>query len=263
MKKILTFLTDFGLKSSYPAQMKAVALSMTDADIIDITHNVSPQNIYEGAFLLKTVVDYLPIGTVNVGVVDPGVGTKRRGIVIVTPKQVFVGPDNGLLIPAAKTMGRFQVYEIKNIKKMMPDVSNTFHGRDIFTPVAANILNGIPFGEIGPEINDYVRVDLDYITIMDKSIQAKILHVDSFGNLITNITNNNIQNKINFNNSLIVTVGSKKHKIRFARSYGFVEKNELLSTIGSSGYLEISINHGDAAKKLNAKAGDKITINLE
>ena len=145
MTRSITFLSDFGMKNSYIAQMKAVASSITDARLIDITHNITPHNIKEGAFILKTTVPFFPAGTVHVAVVDPGVGTNRKGIVIVTRSQILVGPDNGLLVPAAQALGDFNVYEITNQKLMVLPVSNTFHGRDIFTPVAANIINGVPF----------------------------------------------------------------------------------------------------------------------
>ena len=110
--KLITFLTDFGSNSSYVSQMKGVALSITDAKIIDITHDISPHNIKEGAFVLRSSIPFFPIGTVHVAVVDPGVGTSRRGIVITTPSQILVGPDNGLLIPAAKSLGSFTVFEM-------------------------------------------------------------------------------------------------------------------------------------------------------
>lgn len=262
MKKIVTFLTDFGLKSSYPAQMKATLLSITDAEIVDITHNITPHNITEGAFLLKNSIEYFPIGTIHVAVIDPGVGSNRKGIVIVTPTEVFVGPDNGLMIPAAQKASRFKVFEIKNKKLMLPNISNTFHGRDIFTPVAAYILEGINFDEIGPTIDDYVKIDLDDVIIDEKYIQGKVLHIDSFGNIITNIKKQLLQNKCEFDNILNFFINRKKYRIKFVKSYDFVEKKELLSTIGSSEYLEISINQGNASKELNIKPEDKIKIDI-
>lgn len=263
MKKIITFLTDFGLRSNYPAQMKATALSITDAQIIDITHNVTPHNITEGAFLLKNTIQYFPIGTVHVAVVDPGVGTKRKGIVIVTPKEVFVGPDNGLMIPAAETQKNYQVFEITNKKLMLENISNTFHGRDIFTPVAAHILNGLNFEDIGPKINDYKKIKIDDSTVNEKEIKGKILHIDSFGNIITNIKKQDLQKNLLFNDVLNIFINRKKHRIPFVQSYDFVKPKELLTTIGSNNYLEISINQGNAAKKLKAKPGENIKINLD
>jgi len=136
---IITFLTDFGINSNYVAQMKGVTLSLVDATLIDITHDVAPHDIREGAFILRSTAPYFPIGTIHVAVVDPGVGTDRRNILITTKSQILVGPDNGLLLPAARMLGDFIVYEITNKKYMLGSVSNTFHGRDVFAPVAAYI----------------------------------------------------------------------------------------------------------------------------
>ena len=158
--KLMTLLSDFGNKSNYVSQMKGVALSITDTRIEDISHEITPHNIREGAFVLKTSVQYFPVGTVHVAVVDPGVGTARKGLVIATRTQILVGPDNGLLIPAASSMGDFTVYEIANPNIMLNSVSNTFHGRDIFTPVAAHILNGLPFEQIGPIAVSYTHLTL-------------------------------------------------------------------------------------------------------
>lgn len=260
--KTMTFLTDFSTKSSYVAQMKAVALNITDARIVDITHAISPQNIIEGAFHLKTTVPYFPKGTVHVAVVDPGVGTKRRGIVIATRSQILIGPDNGLLIPAAKRLGDFQVYEIKNKNLMMNNISNTFHGRDIFTPVAAHILNGTYFNEIGPVIDDYKTLDLGSFTVNNKAIEGKVLYIDGFGNIITNINGIRIKKYLNFNKEIMVYLGKKRIKIPFVRTYGETKKGETLATIGSSNLLEISINQGNAKEKYKMKTGEKIKILL-
>ncbi len=258
--KIITFLSDFGSKSSYVAQMKAVALNLTDARIIDITHEITPQNIVEGAFILKTSVPYFPKGTVHVAVVDPGVGTKRRGIVVATSSQILIGPDNGLLIPAAKRLGEFQVYEIKNKNLMMNNISNTFHGRDIFTPVAAHILNGTYFNEIGPLVDDYKRLDLGSFKIKDKTVEGNILHIDGFGNIITNINGMRIKNYFEYGKKIMVFIGKKRIEVPFVRTYGEIKKGQALATIGSSNLLEISINQGNAQKKYKIKTGDSIKI---
>ena len=258
--KLLTFTTDFGIKSNYVAQMKAVVLSLTDTKIVDINHEITPQNILEGAFVLYTSVAYFPIGTVHVVVVDPGVGSDRRGIVITTPTQILVGPDNGLLIPTAKKLGNFTVYEIKNTQFFEDKISNTFHGRDIFTPVAAHILNGCLFSDIGPIINDYKTIDFGKSEIAEKTATGKILHIDSFGNIITNISGSEINKHLNFDQKIMSFIGKKHFKIPFVKTYVDVKKDELLATIGSSDFLEISQNQGDAAKKIKAKVGDEIKI---
>ena len=256
----MTFLSDFGYKSSYVAQMKGVAYNITDATLLDITHSITPHDIRQGAFVLKTAVESFTRGTVNVAVVDPGVGTKRRGIVVTTSSQVFVGPDNGLLIPAARSLGDFRVYEIQNSKLMLDDVSNTFNGRDVFTPVAAHILEGVYFEDIGPRTNDYI--DLDFgkpIKTIDKII-GKIIYIDDFGNIITNIRQVDLINQ-NIKKMNII-IKDKKIELPYFEAYGFAKKGQALSTVGSSKHFEISINQGNAAKKYDVKTGDQIEIRL-
>jgi len=260
--KLMTFLSDFGNKSSYVSQMKGVALSMTDARIFDITHDITPHNIREGAFVLRTSVPYFPIGTVHVAVVDPGVGTSRRGIVITTRTQILVGPDNGLLIPTARYLGDFNVYEIANPNLMLNSVSDTFHGRDIFTPVAAHILNGLIFDQIGPVISDFVDLDFGKFEIRDKAVTGKIIYIDSFGNIVTNIDGISLKHVLSYDNKIMVFIGDKQLGMPFIRTYDLVKKGDFLATIGSSNLLEIAQNQGNAAKKLGIKSDDEIKILL-
>ena len=260
MERIITFLTDFGLKSSYPAQMKAVASSLTNAKLIDITHTITPHNILEGAFILQTAIPYFPNGTIHVAVIDPGVGTKRKGIVIATKSQILIGPDNGLLIPAAKKIGILKVYKITNQDLMLKPVSHTFHGRDIFTPIAANIANGIPFENLGPVITDYKDITIEKANISEKSASGKILYIDDFGNIITNIDNQKIHKFLNFGKKIMININDKKYEIPYIQTYNLVKPGLLIATIGSSNLLEISINQGNAAKKLKAKINDEIKI---
>lgn len=248
--KILTFLTDFGSNNSYVAQMKAVALTLSDVNIIDIAHNITPHNILEGAYILLTSVPYFPNGTVHVAVVDPGVGTNRRGLVITTRTQILIGPDNGLLIPAAKYLGVFTVYEIANPDLLLSPISNTFHGRDIFTPVAAHILNGVSFSEIGSVINDFTDLDFGKFEILDKTVIGSVIFVDSFGNIITNIDGNYLKKLVSYDEQIMVFIGGKQYKIPFVKSYDFSKKGDLVATIGGSNFFEIAVNMGSAAKKI-------------
>ena len=258
--KLLTLLTDFGSNSNYVSQMKGVALSITDAKIVDITHDISPYNIREGAFFLRTSVPYFPLGTVHVAVVDPGVGTNRRGIVITTQSQIFVGPDNGLLIPAARYLGNFTVYEIKNQDLLLKNISNTFHGRDIFAPVASHILNGVLFDQIGPIIQDYIDLDFGKYEITSQSAVGRIIYIDGFGNIVTNIVGGKLLQFLGFNKEIMVIMGEKQIKIPFVQSYNFVKQKNLLGTIGSSNLFEISQNQGNAAKQLKVNIDDEIKI---
>jgi hypothetical protein len=261
--KIITFLTDFGSKSSYPAQMKGVISSITNARYIDITHDITPHNIYEGAFILRTSVPYFPIGTVNLAVVDPGVGTDRKGLVITTKTQILIGPDNGLLLPTANYLGDFIVYEISNKKYQLNSISNTFHGRDIFAPITAHIINGIPFEEIGRQIDDYVNLDFGYPKINNQKATGKIIYIDTFGNIITNIEGTQLKKIIDYDNKITVNIKNKKRQLPFIKSYNFVKKRQYLATIGSSNLIEISINQGNAAKHLGVKIGDEIIISFD
>lgn len=260
MKKIITFLTDFGSNSSYVAQMKGIAHSLTDAEIVDITHEITPQNIREGAFILQNTVPYYPSGTIHVVVVDPGVGSNRKGIVITTSDQILIGPDNGVLIPAAKKIGNFTVYEIQNKDLFNKKISNTFHGRDIFTPVAAHILNGVFFEEIGPITNQYVDLDFGKSEITDKSATGRVVYIDSFGNIIININGEDLIQKIGYNSKIMLFIGEKQITTSFVKSYSYVKKDEILATISSSDYLEIAVNQGNASKKLKIKPDDEVKI---
>ncbi len=257
---IITFLSDFGTKSSYPAQMKAVALKISNAKLVDITHNITPHNLIEGAFVLKNSTPFFPSGTVHVAVVDPGVGTKRKGIVITTKTQILVGPDNGLLIPAARNLGDFKVYEISNTDLLLDNISNTFHGRDIFTPIAAHIINGVFFEKIGPVIDNYVDLDFKKPKKVMDNIVGEVIYIDDFGNIITNIKYEDIKNIAQQKTKIQASISAKKLVIPFLKSYGHARKGEPLSTIGSSNHLEISINQGNAAERYSVKAGDEIKI---
>jgi S-adenosylmethionine hydrolase len=257
---IITFLTDFGMNGNYVAQMKGAALSLTDATLIDITHDVTPHNVREGAFILQTTAPYFPVGTVHVAVVDPGVGTDRRNIFITARSQILVGPDNGLLLPAAHSLGDFTVYEITNGKYMPDSVSNTFHGRDIFSPVAARIIKGISFEDIGNRIDDFVDLDFGEGKVTDNTVIGKIIYIDRFGNLITNIAETLLLKHLDYNKKIKISIGKKRLELPFVKSYGFVKKGELLATVGSSNSFEISMNQGNAAKKLSIKEDDKVEI---
>lgn len=260
--KIITFLTDFGTKSGYPAQMKGVVSSIaSDVRSVDITHDITPQDIREGAFVLLTTVPYFPVGTVNVAVVDPGVGTERSGLIITTRSQILIGPDNGLLIPVARHLGDFIVYKITNSKYMLDSVSNTFHGRDIFTPVAAHIINGVPFEEIGNITNEFVNLDFGRGEITNKSALGKIIYIDRFGNIITNIDGIRLRAALDYDKKIMAFIGNNKQKeIMFVKSYNFVKKGQILATIGSSNFLEFGVNQGNAAKKLKVKPDDGVKI---
>lgn len=261
---IITFLSDFGMKSGYISQMKGVVNTvMPQVRCIDITHGIPCQDIHTGAFVLMNTAPYFPTGTVHVAVVDPGVGTKRRGIVVLTQTQIFVGPDNGLLIPAARLLGPFRVYEITNRLYQRKSVSNTFHGRDIFAPVAAHILRGISFDSIGPQIYDFVDFRFPIsVRNTDDTIDAHVLFVDDFGNVITNIEQGVMEDLFTTVNDIILSINEQKSMVKLVDTYKSVQPGELLATFGSNGFLEICMNQGNAAESLNVKIKDTLKIGV-
>ena len=259
MKRI-TFLTDFGTKGAYVAQMKGVVSSITDARIVDITHEVSAHNIREGAFLLWTTVPFFPVGTIHVAVVDPGVGTERKGLIITTKKQILVGPDNGILLPTAHLLGDFIVYEITNPRYMIHPLSQTFHGRDIFAPVAGYIARGVPFSEIGTKTTHYVDMQFPLGEHRGDRIVGKVLYIDRFGNLITNIPHDILPSDIEGKKISLISGDRRWDQVPYVTSYGYAKQGELLVTVGGNHFLEISVNQGDAAQSLGMQVDTEVSL---
>jgi S-adenosylmethionine hydrolase len=256
---MITITTDFGLKDPYVAEMKGVILSINPkALIVDVTHDVEKFNIRMGAFMLASAAPYFPKGTINIAVIDPGVGTKRRAIIVQTKKGLFVGPDNGVLMLAAQTQSIEHIYELTNPKYMLPDISNTFHGRDIFAPAAAHLSKGTEPSEFGPEITDATRPTFTAVDHKDGILIGEILHVDGFGNLITNLNQQTILQakkvKINLHHVSL--------QLELAKTYAQAKPQEPLALIGSHGFLEIALNQANFAEKHRVKAGDRIEVKL-
>ncbi len=263
-QRIVTLLSDFGLKDFYVSEMKAVILSKCpQATIIDITHQITQFNVRVGAFQLACATPYFPKGTVHVAVVDPGVGTKRRPIVVETAHGHLVGPDNGLLILAALKEGLRHVYIIENPRFMLPRISNTFHGRDIFAPAAAHLAGGRAAAEFGDEVEDYEVPDFAEPRLEEGVISGEILHVDRFGNIITNISSGYLSKlSVHENASLKASIGNETTLLRFFSTYGSVPIGGSLAIVGSHDFLEISVNQGNAAKLFNVRSGEPISIGL-
>jgi S-adenosylmethionine hydrolase len=257
---VISLTTDFG--DFYPASMKAVILGINpEVQIIDITHSIRQAGIREGSFALYSLVQYFPEGTVHIGVVDPGVGTFRRALAIKSgcegKEQFFVGPDNGLLIPAARRLGEIEVYEITNPELMLKSgISATFHGRDIFAPVGAHISKGIPIGDVGPRISNFVNLDFENFGIDGPFLVGEVIFADSFGNIITNIPQEVVFKFSAFGSQIKVN----GRRISFVETYGFVGQEEPLALIGSHGFLEIAVNKGNAAHQLGLKSRDQVVI---
>lgn len=255
---VITLLSDFG--DLYPASMKGVILGIDPgANIVDISHSVPAQDIRAGAFMLMATARYFPSGTVHIAVVDPGVGTKRRVIAVKSAGEdsmhAFVGPDNGLLIPAAKSTGNIEVFEITNTGLFRESISGTFHGRDIFAPVGAHISAGLDIEKAGDRIYDYVEIEFGEGKEKEGSLEGNIIFIDTFGNMVTNIKGD-IMDKFRYGDSFDI---QGRHFI-FRHSYGFCEKGEMLVLIGSHGFLEIAVNQGNAARLLNLEQGNRVVI---
>jgi hypothetical protein len=259
-RSIITLTTDFGLKDPYVAEMKAVILNISpDAVIVDVTHDIEKFNVRMGAYVLASASPYFPKGTVHVAVVDPGVGTERRPILIQTGRAFYIGPDNGVLVLAAKNEGVKHIYEIKNRRFMMPKISNTFHGRDVFAPAAAHLTKGTQPAEYGPEIREIVTPKFAKVIRRDDAFVGEILHVDGFGNVITNFREKELK-ALNVRDAVTVEIKGVNLKLKLCKAYAEVEAHKPLAIIGSHDFLEISINQGNAAKTFKIEAGDKIKL---
>ena len=256
---MITLTSDFGLKDPYVAEMKGVILTINPkATIVDITHDIEKFNIQMAAFMLASAESFFPKGTVHLGVVDPGVGTERRAILVQTKRGFFVGPDNGLLMLAAQSQGIEHTYELSNPHLLLPKISTTFHGRDIFAPAATYLDKGTKPNEFGPEIKNPVLPLFPAVERSNNVLTGEVLYIDGFGNIITNIQEKNMLNSQIFN----VKLTEVSVKIKFAKAYAEAEPNEPIVLVGSYGFVEIAINKGNAADKFNVKVGDKITVTV-
>jgi hypothetical protein len=240
--------------------MKAVILSICpDANLIDITHQIGKFNIRMGAFTLATAAPHFPPRTIHVAVVDPGVGSNRRPIAIETNRSLYVGPDNGLLIPAATGEEIRHVYELTNQSLMRSPISSTFHGRDVFSPIAANLALGIQPREVGREIMDYVELSFAQAKYERREFFCEVLHIDEFGNIITNINQKEL-NELVDNAKAIVRIGAKSFPARIVQTFSDLRKGELGVLVGSHGFLEIVSLEAKAATKLRVKIGDALRV---
>lgn len=258
-RPIISILTDFGLADPYVGQVKGVILSYCrDAVIIDLTHEVMPFNELQAAFILRVSAPYMPPATIHLCVVDPGVGTGRRGIILETARgDVFVGPDTGFMAPAAEILGVSAAYEIDESKLPLRS-AETFHARDVFAHVVGRLARGERPSSLGRRIKSYATMKLPEPVIEDDSAEATIIHVDRFGNLVTNLKP--MQLGLELGDEALVNISGRELRCRYVRSYGFVEIGQPLLTIGGWGYLELSVNRGNAAEIFGLKPGDRLRI---
>ncbi|HTT17738.1 MAG TPA: SAM-dependent chlorinase/fluorinase [Candidatus Sulfotelmatobacter sp.] len=264
-RPIVTLTTDFGLNDHFVGTMKGVILNIApNAEIVDICHSVQPYDILDGALTLAESYNYFPTRTVHVVVVDPGVGSARRPIIAASDRHNFVAPDNGVLSLMYAREERLHVRHVSSDHYFLQPISNTFHGRDIFAPVAAYLAKGLDHEKFGPEITDYVRFNAPRPKPVDaKTLRGVVLKVDRFGNLITNFTPSDVPALFDGQAAgFKITVG-KKEITAMKTSYAEGAPNEVFGILGSMGYLEIAANRGAANQLTGAAKGTEVNISLE
>ena len=271
---MITLTTDFGTRDPYVAEMKGVVLQLNpQATIVDISHNVGPQNVAQGAFVLGCAYPNFPKDAIHVAVVDPGVGTSRRAILLVTREGLFLAPDNGLLTyvprdspeyraisqnrPFLEPMevaipSEYAAYHLSSQALWRGPISDTFHSRDVFAPVAAHLSLGTAPEEVGGRLHSLVCLCIPHPSWQDDTLTGHVIHADGFGNLITTIEGQALaQNKVE-----VLLKG--RRIVGVSRSYG--EGADLLAIVGSHGYLEIAVRDGSAARELSADVGDEVVV---
>ena len=255
---IVTLTTDFGIGGPYVAALKGILLDMAPGvQLVDVCHTISPQNILEGGFVLAAIVDAFPKGSVHLAVVDPGVGTDRRLIAVRVADQWFVLPDNGLITGVIRGRSPDGVWEITNPALRREVVSATFHGRDIMAPVAAHLIRGGAPEEIGPLRSRYITLRNFEPTADEHGFVGEVIFRDTFGNLITNVNTDQLSSAP-YDTWIIEIAGAWIHGIRNA--YGERPSGTLVALVGSSGWVEIAVVNGDAARQLTAGAGTTVRL---
>lgn len=263
MSAIITLTTDYGGKDAFTASMKGVILSINpQAQIVDVTNDISPQDIWEAAYTLRSAYSHFPKGAVHLAVVDPGVGSGRRPIIVVTESYYFVGPDNGLFTLIYQEAERIRVHHITSTHYYLPNPGPTFHGRDIFAPVAGWLAKGIASANFGDEITDYVKMNIPAPKITPNSIEGHIVHIDRFGNIITNITYKDIQllfpEGMDLSASSVSCAGKSIKGLK--KFYAEAAPGEPGAIIDSSGALEIFMYKQNARTALSVKRGEAVRL---
>jgi S-adenosyl-L-methionine hydrolase (adenosine-forming) len=263
-RPIITLTTDFGYKDPFVGIMKGVILGINPSvTIADLCHNISPQNILEAAFALETSFKFFPHKTIHVVVVDPGVGSMRRPILVATDYHYFIGPDNGVFSRIYPLTESLTVIHITSEHYFLPQKSATFHGRDIFAPVAAWLSRGIDIVNFGEAVSDYVTLPVPMPISPSKNIlEGEIIYADRFGNLTTNISADKIDGLGSGNTVKQLKILVKGKEAPLKTHYAEVQDKELYSLINSFGYLELFTNGSNAASDFNLAVGEKVGIIL-
>ncbi|MBX6312481.1 MAG: SAM-dependent chlorinase/fluorinase [Isosphaeraceae bacterium] len=263
---ILTLTTDFGAHGPYVAAMKGIILGLApEVKLVDVCHAIAPQNILEGAFVLASIVDAFPPGTVHLAVIDPGVGTDRRMVAARVAGQWFVLPDNGLLSGVLRGRTLEEVRELSNPRLRRPIVSNTFHGRDIMAPAAAHLLRGGDPAELGPLRDKVVKLANfnsreHLVGDTFRGFIGEVIFRDTFGNLITNVTGDQLRSK--GHHTWTIQIGDETFTGPLHRTYGEEPPGSLIALEGSTGFIEVAVVNGDAARQLTVGPGATVCFSI-
>ena len=264
-RPIVTLTTDFGLNDHFVGTMKGVILNIApDAEIVDINHSVQPFDVLDGALTIAQTYSYFPSATIHVVVVDPGVGTARRPILLSTEKYYFVAPDNGVLSLVYSREERIRVRHITMDHYFLQPVSNTFHGRDVFAPVAGWLAKGVDGEKFGEDISDFIRFNAPKPKPVDaRTFRGVVLKVDRFGNLVTNFTPQDVPVLFQAAPPPFKLVIGKREITQLRSSYSEGSPNELFGILGSMGYLEIVANRASALQLVGSGKGSEVSLVLE
>ena len=269
MSAIITLTTDFGTRDAYVAEMKGVMLGIAATsgqpiNLVDLTHEIAAHDVTEGALALDAAVPFFPAGSIHLAVVDPGVGTERRGLVVRTERALFVGPDNGLFTPFLDAAGRWEAWNLRAEEYRLAVVSRTFHGRDIFAPAAAHLAAGVPPEGFGPPVQDPVRLAWTTVRAVTGAVAGAVLHVDRFGNLTTNMSERELEAvlaEVDGDPTQIVVI-VEGQVLPFVRSYFDLPEGEGCALLGSIGRLEVAVNRGNAARVFGVTRGAPVRVRI-
>ena len=259
---IITLTTDYGTNDHLAGVLKGVILRIApNATLVDISHQVTPYDLLDGALTIGTAYQYFPPRTVHLVVVDPGVGTERRPILVAAEQQYFVAPDNGVLSLVYDRETNVLVRHITAEHYFLNPVSKTFHGRDVFAPVAAWLAKTYQTEAMGEEITDYARFTLPRAKTAGSTLKGVVLRVDVFGNLLTNLRAEDLPEAMIASGKIALEVGGKRVE-KLAQTFAQGQAGEPLAILGSSGFLEIAVNKGHAARILGVNRGAEVTLGL-
>ncbi len=274
---LVTLTTDFGTADGYVGTMKGVILSIApDARLVDISHEIAPQNVRQAAYVLYTAYPFFPPRAVHLVVVDPGVGSTRRPIALRTPAGCFVGPDNGVFSYVMAREPVEALVELSDPCYRLSQVSHTFHGRDIFAPAAAHLAAGVPITALGPPVHDAVTFPSPRLEVASDTISGEVLHADRFGNVITSIGQllwsgddllleplfREVEGggRVRFGAGETVVTVAGREIAGIYRTYAKVEPGAVLALVGSEGFVEIAVREGSAARRLGLRQGDPVML---